>query len=156
MPLLLARLQWPRAQGLPWLCWCFLPDDALPDGRWITSGSWALFSAWFMALEMDGSGHPPGVGHRIDSSRLPPTRGARCRGARLGSRTSLLEGSAILTDKVVDRHSSPFHRCTLRTAQYALTIIFASIVFFCTLVLTLYSGRYKVTCHTCSGERALL
>jgi hypothetical protein len=104
----------------------------------------------------DSGGHPPGIRHRIDSPRLPPAQGARRRGARLGSRTSLLEGSAILTDKVVDRHSSPFYRCTFsRTVRYALTIIFASIVVFCTLTLTLYSGRYKVTCHTCSGERAL-
>jgi hypothetical protein len=29
-----------------------LPDDALPDDLWITLGSWALFSAWFMAPEI--------------------------------------------------------------------------------------------------------
>ena len=51
-PLLLGRLQCPRAQGLPWLCWCFLPDDAPPAaGLWTTSGSWPLFSARSMAPE---------------------------------------------------------------------------------------------------------
>ena len=51
-PLLLGRLQCPRAQGLPWLCWCFLPDDAPPAaGLWTTSGSWPLFSARSVAPE---------------------------------------------------------------------------------------------------------
>jgi hypothetical protein len=51
-PLLLGRLQWPRAQGLPWLCWCFLPDDTPPAADlWTTSGSWPLFSARSMAPE---------------------------------------------------------------------------------------------------------
>ena len=51
-PLLLGRLQCPRAQGLLWLCWCFLPDDAPPAaGLCTTSGSWPLFSARSMAPE---------------------------------------------------------------------------------------------------------
>ncbi len=51
-----------------------------------------------------GGGHPPGVGHRVDPPGLTPTRGARHRVAHVGERAPLLERSAILTDKFVDRH----------------------------------------------------